>query len=223
MAQSRSPGKKRSREDSTQRILDAAVTVFAADGPKAATIDAICEIAGLNKRMVYHYFGSKQGLYEAVLAQVYQEFLSLEVSLGAMLLPTEELLAELVRRYYRFLNDHPQFVRLISHENLNDGRAARKLKLAGQKAPVITALQLALEKGQAEGRFRPGVDVTQLLVSIFSLCFFYFANRHTMAQFLGGAPLAASGMNARIQHVVELLLHGISTHTAGRRRTKGSR
>ena len=221
MADTGRPGKKRNRQDSTSRILEAAVAVFADDGPKAATIDAICSRAGLNKRMVYHYFGSKRGLYEAVLAKVYDEFLSLEVSLGAMLLPTEELLARLVGRYYEFLNDHPQFVRLISHENLNDGRAARKLKLAGQKAPVITALQLALAKGQAEGRFRPGVDATQLLVSIFSLCFFYFANRHTMAQFLGGSPLAPSSMKTRIRHVVELLLHGISTDT-GRKRAKGS-
>ncbi|HET6429507.1 MAG TPA: TetR/AcrR family transcriptional regulator [Phycisphaerae bacterium] len=209
-----SPGRdntrRRSRQDSTRRILDAAAGVFAADGPKAATIDAICAKAGLNKRMVYHYFGSKCGLYEAVLRGVYEEFFSLEVSLGSMLLPAEELLETLVRRYYTFLAAHPRFVRLIGHENLNDGRAARRLKLTGQKAPVITALELALRKGQAEGRFRPGVDATQLLISIFSLCFFYFSNRHTMEQLLGRSSMAPSRMPQRIGHVVDLLLHGIA-------------
>ena len=203
---------RRSRETSTERILRAAVEMFAENGPKATTIDAICRKAGLNKRMVYHYFGSKAGLYEHVLSSVYQQFLTLEVSLGSMFLPAEELLETLVRRYYDFLREHPQFVRLIGYENLNNGKVARKLKLAGQKAQVITALQLALEKGQAEGRFRPGVDATQLLISIFSLCFFYFANRHTMEQFLGGSAVNLGAVESRIEHVVELLLRGISVH-----------
>lgn len=203
--------RKRNREESMARILAAGVEVFAEHGPEAATVDDICARAELNKRMVYHYYGSKEGLYEKVIQEVYRQFLSLEVSLGSMLLPAEELLETLVSAYYRFLNDHPTFVRLISYENLNNGRVAERLELAGQKAPVITALQLALQKGQTEGRFRPGVDVTQLLLSIFSLCFFYFANRHTMEQFLGKSSLDAATMQDRITHVVELLLHGIST------------
>ncbi len=212
--------RKRSRQDSTQRILDAAVEVFAAHGPEAATIDEICRKADLNKRMVYHYFKSKEGLYEQVLMMVYQQFLSLEVSLGSMLLPAEELLETLVRRYYKFLSVHSELVRLISYENLNNGRVARRLGLTGQKAPVITALQLALQKGQAEGRFRAGVDATQLLISIFSLCFFYFSNRHTMEQFLGGSSMGSSGAETRISHVVELLLHGISTDSVRRKTPK---
>jgi len=219
--------RRRSRENSTQKILAAAMAVFAADGPKAATVDEICRRAGLNKRMVYHYFASKEGLYEEVLKIVYRQFLSLEVSLGSMLLPAEELLERLVRSYYQFLQEHPSFVRLISYENLNDGRVARRLELAGQKAPVITALQLALRKGQDEGRFRAGVDATQLLISIFSLCFFYFANRHTMEQFFGPGAMGGEGLEARIRHVVELLLRGIATDAvkAGRlkcRQAKGT-
>lgn len=219
--------KKRSRENSMRKLLDAAVEVFSEHGPRAATIDEICRKAALNKRMVYHYFGSKEGLYERVLQEVYQQFLSLEVSLGSMLLPAEQLLEALVRSYYKFLGAHPEYVRLISYENLNHGKTARKLHLAGQKAPVITALQLALRKGQSDKRFRPGIDVTQLLVSIFSLCFFYFANRETMGQFLGGSSMGPGGAEGRIRHVVELLLHGIATDTIQlkprrRRRTRGT-
>lgn len=206
--------KKRNRQQSIQRIIDAAIGVFARRGPDAATINEICDKAKLNKRMVYHYFGSKDGLYEQVLQTAYRQFFSLEVSLGSMLLPPEELLETLVRRYYKFLAGHPELVRLISYENLNEGRVAKRLDLTGQKAPVITALQLALQKGQSEKRFRAGIDATQLLLSIFSLCFFYFANRHTMEQFLGRSFAGRTSMEKRIQHVVELLLHGISTEAA---------
>lgn len=202
--------KKRNAVQSSERLLNAAIEVFASRGPHGPTVDEICRKADLNKRMIYHYFGSKERLYEESLRHVYQQFLSLEVMLASMLLPPEQMLKVLVRRYYEFLAEHPSFVRLISYENLNEGRVARRLKLAGQKAPVITALRLALEKGQAAGRFRKGLDVTQLLVSIFGLCFFYFSNQYTMTEFLGGATPGKKDLGGRVDHVVNLLLHGIS-------------
>lgn len=172
-------------------------------------MEAICNKAGLNKRMAYHYYGSKQALYKQALQAVYKQFFSLEVELSLMLLPPEQLLENLVRRYYRFLHEHHAFVRLISFENLNGGKTAKSLSLKGQKAPVITALTLAMEKGQNEKRFREGIDVTELLVSIFALCFFYFSNHHTMQEFLGKRQMTQAHMEIRIQHVVDMLLHGI--------------
>ena len=206
-----SMARTRDTQRSINLLLTAAVEVFSELGPRAATVDEICRRADLNKRMVYHYFSSKEGLYAEALRSVYQQFLSLEVMLGAMLLPAQELLETLVRRYYDFLASHPQFVRLISYENLNDGRVANRLKLAGQKAPVITALQLALRKGQDEGRFRRDIDPEQLLTSIFSLCFFYFSNQHTMKQFLGRGAMTRAALDTRVDHVVALLLHGIAS------------
>lgn len=205
---------KRDSQLSRKRLLDAAIEVFSLRGPRGATIDRICNRARLNKRMAYHYFGSKEQLYRQALAAVYDQFFSVEVELAAMLLPPEQLLETLVRRYYQFLSQHPAFVRLISYENLNQGRTARELSLKGKKAPVITALTLAMEKGQADGRFRPGVDVTELLTSIFSLCFFYFSNQYTMGQLLGKGCLTRSSMEGRIRHVVDLLLHGITRDNA---------
>ena len=201
--------RKRDPERSRERLVVAAIDVFARRGLEAATVEEICAQAGLNKRMVYHYFGSKAQLYRQALQAVYDHFFSLEVELGSMLLPPEQLLEVLVRRYYQFLHDNPTFVRLISFENLNQGNAASSLALAGQKAPVITALTLAMEKGRSEKRFREGIDVTELLVSIFSLCFFYFANHHTMQQFLGKGSMTTAHIEVRVKHVVDLLLHGI--------------
>jgi AcrR family transcriptional regulator len=200
---------KRNPLQSKERILQAAIDVFARRGPLAATVEEICALARLNKRMVYHYFGSKEILYRESLRVVYAQFFSLEVELGSMLLPPEQLLEMLIRRYYQFLKEHPSFVRLISHENLNEGHAARSLGLEGQKAPVITALTLAMQRGSAEKRFREGIDVAQLLVSIFALCFFYFANRHTMELFLGKGCMDPAHLEGRVRHVVDLVLRGI--------------
>jgi TetR/AcrR family transcriptional regulator len=206
------PPVRRDASATKARLLKAAVEVFADFGPRAATVDDICAKAKINKRMVYHYFVDKDDLYRQALQSVYEKFASLEVELGSMLLPAEQLLEALVRRYYRFLAEHPTFVRMISYENLNHGKMAARLDLRGQKAPVITALQLALQKGRAEGRFHRNLDATQLLVSIFGLCFFYFSNHYTMRRFLGVRAMSKAGVDARIHHVVDLLLDGICVH-----------
>ncbi len=202
--------KKRDPVQSAGRLVDAAVEVFAAHGPDAATVDKICAKAGLNKRMAYHYFGSKAGLYKEALLYVYDQFLSLEVELAAMLLPPEQLLETLVGKYYDFLRDHPAFVRLLCYENLNEGRVVRDLNLRSKKAPIISALRLALEKGQAEKKFRRNIDVNDLLVSIFALCFFFFSNQFTMKQVLGKPVMDKTRLKARKKHVADLLLRGLA-------------
>ncbi len=50
-----------------RRILDAALKVFAARGFAGARVDEIARQAATNKRMLYHYYGSKEGLFRAVL------------------------------------------------------------------------------------------------------------------------------------------------------------
>jgi len=201
---------KRNAQASKQRLLNAAIEVFARKGPGAATVDEISALAGLNKRLTYHYFGSKELLYKAALYQVYESFFSLEIELSAMLLPADELLETLVRRYYRFLDEHPDFVRMLCFENLNDAQAAREMNLQDKKAPIITALRLAQQVGQDAKRFRNDIDVADLLISIFSLCFFYFSNRYTMCQLLENNTTSLSNLDKRIKNVVALLLYGIT-------------
>ena len=201
--------RKRGSQSSMQDLLAAAIEVFAQRGPEAATVDEISRKAGLNKRMIYHYFGSKEQLYRQSLQYVYEQFRSLDISLSAMLLPVEELVETLVRQYYTFLHDHPNFVRLISYENLSGGEVVRQLGLGGQKAQIITALRLALEKGKAERQFRSGIDVPELLVSILALCFFYFSNANTMGEFVSEVAMTKPALERRVAHVVDLLLHGI--------------
>jgi len=58
---------KRNPSAARRAILDAAARAFAGQGPAGARIDAIAAEAGVNKRMLYHYFGDKNALFEAVL------------------------------------------------------------------------------------------------------------------------------------------------------------
>ena len=201
--------KQRNPQKSAQKLLEAAIEVFAQRGPEAATVDQICKKAGLNKRMLYHYFGSKQQLYQQALNHMYQQLLSLDISLETMMLSAEKIIETIVRQYYMSLKNHQNFVRLICYENLNYGRTARKLKIKDKKPPVITALQLAIKKGQAEKRFRKNIDAQKLTVSIMGMCFFYFSNEHTIKGLVGNMPMTRPALEKQIKHILDLILHGI--------------
>ena len=201
--------KKPPKVDRKQKLLEAAVATFARLGPKA-TVDEICADAEINKRMVYHYFGSKAGLYKAALMHVYNKLQTVEIELATMMLSPEEMLRQLVGQYYDFLYETPEFIRMLSFENLDDAKTARELSLKNNKAPIVEALKLALEKGHAEGHFRKDIDVKELLVSIFGLCFFYFSNHRTLEQTLGLGPMTRLAVKRRKEHVIDLILKGIS-------------
>jgi len=204
----------RDPEATRRRLLEAGIEVFAERGPEGASVSMIVAAAGVNRRMLYHYFGSKEGLYEAVIRHVYGEFCSIEVELAHVLLPVEELLRRMIRAYYEFLASHPRHVRLLSWENLRDGRAMRKSDATSMKAPILQALRIALERGQEEGRFRTDGDVKQLLISCMALSFFYFSNQYTVSQALGVKLTSREAIDARVQHVVGLVLDGIRARSA---------
>ncbi len=82
----------RNPDRTRRRGLQAAIKVFAKQGFRAVSVDEIVDLAKVNKRMVYHYFGSKDALFEAALVEVYGRIESIEfhaVELGRS--PAEKL------------------------------------------------------------------------------------------------------------------------------------
>jgi len=215
---------RRNAEASRERLLKAGVKLFAARGPDGATVAMIAREAGLNRRMLYHYFGTKEGLYRAVIRHAYGQITSVDVALIDTLLPAEELLERMIRAYHEFFIAHPEVVRLLAWENLREGRSARELELSTFKAPIVQALRVALARGKREGRFRADVDEKQLLISCMALSFFYFSNRYTVSRALGFDLLSRRAVERRVRHVVSLLLDGIRADAArGRGRVRRQR
>lgn len=202
---------RRNAAASRERLLRAGIRLFAARGPEATTVEMLAKAARLNRRMVYHYFGSKEGLYRAVVRRMYEESVSVEVELAHMLLPADELLDRIVRAHYGFLQTHPEFVRLLTWENLRCGRTARRIDIPSLKAPIVQALRIALDRGKREGRFRRDVDVKQVMISVMALCFFYFSNRHTVGRMLGFDLTRPHAIRKRVRHVIKLILEGIGS------------
>jgi AcrR family transcriptional regulator len=202
---------KKSRDilPARDRLLRAAMTCFARAGYDGTTVDEIVAAAQVNKRMVYHYFGDKERLYHAVLAEAYRSLELVEIDALSHRTDFDALTAEIVRTYFNFLRDHPEFVRLLLWENLNDGAGLAQADFRLSKDPMLTALSRLLRDGIAAGRIRADMDARYLLISLIGLCLIYSSNRYTLSQSLrldlGSAAVRETG----ILHVTKLLLEGI--------------
>ncbi|MFX8605046.1 TetR family transcriptional regulator, partial [Acinetobacter baumannii] len=91
-------------------ILAAATAEFASKGLTGARVDEIAERAGFNKRMLYHYFGNKDDLFQAVIENVYIDVWEAEAALDLDQLPPVDALARLVAFTWQYYLDHPEFI-----------------------------------------------------------------------------------------------------------------
>ena len=196
-------------EQSRQRILDAAIGLFAQKGFAGASVDEIVGAAHINKRMVYHYFGSKARLFQAALAHEYAKLEALETETLHPGEPIEKVMASIVHAYFSFLQANPEFVRLLLWENLNEGRNLEQMEIPLNKSPVLDLLVKAIDNGKRNGTIRREVDPRLLLVSLIGNCMVYFSNRHTLSRVLD-LDLGSPAMLERAKKTVtDLLLHGV--------------
>ena len=168
------------------RILRAATQEFARHGFGGARGDRIAKRARSSERMVYYYFGSKEGLFRAVLEAAYD---TLGVAEQALVLddkPPREALAHFCRFVWRWYAEHPEFIGVLTAENQLQARHLRRsARLDVLVAPVVRMLAALLERGERGGAFRPGLDAADLYVSIAGLGYFRVSNRFTLSAVLG--------------------------------------
>jgi TetR/AcrR family transcriptional regulator len=189
---------------SKQRILEEAAAEFAAAGFAGARIDRIARRARLNVRMIYYHFGSKRGLYRAVLQSIYEE-MSRVLERVPPSAPNRPL--EAFSLYVDLLTDEPRFADVLVREML-DG--AKHLKALWKERPELFrqihyhARQL-IEQGIAAGELKP-LDPAMTVLTVTSTICFLTAVRHAHALFLD--PKRAQSVDWK-QHLQTLLLDGI--------------
>ncbi len=158
---SQKPGRRaRDPQRTQQRILEAALTDFSAKGLAGARVDAIARRAGVNKRMLYHYFGNKVGLFSAVLAKKIAER---EALLAAAPEPPSEML---VHWFNAGCND-PDWFRLLAWEALQPG-SGKVVHEERRRAILGRALE-AIRQRQAKGLLPAGLAPEHLLITLMAL------------------------------------------------------
>ncbi|AEI95987.1 MULTISPECIES: TetR/AcrR family transcriptional regulator [Roseobacter] len=174
--------KRKTRDaDATKlRIMQAAKKEFAKHGLGGARVDEIAERAKANKRMIYHYFGSKEKLFKAVLEAAYLDIRNAEQKLDLESMPAEQALEHLVRFTWDYYLKHPEFITLVNSENLHRARHLKKSEvIAVASRKFVAMMQSLLDRGVKEGVFRPGIDATQLNITIAAIGYYYLTNRFT--------------------------------------------
>lgn len=188
-------------------ILKAATHEFTVNGFNGARVDAIATASGANKRMIYHYFGDKEGLYVAVLEETYIAIRTAEIGLKLTDRDPVGGMRELVEFTWDYFIEHPEFLSLLGTENMHRARyLKRSRRIRDLHSPLIGMISQLLERGAKLGVFRKGVDPVQLYVSIAALGFFYLSNRHTLSTIFGRDLSGKAMLKERGDHIVEVVL-----------------
>jgi len=172
----------RDAEATKARILDAAKKEFARNGLGGARVDVIAERAKANKRMIYHYFSSKEVLFQTVLEDAYVAIRTAEQKLQLDHLEPKEALEKLVRFTWDYYLKNPEFLTLVNSENLHRARHLKKSEVVKVYSRRFVAMvEGILSRGVAAGVFRPGIDPVQLNLTIAAIGYYYLTNRFTGA------------------------------------------
>ncbi len=167
-------------EETRFNILEVATAEFADKGLSGARIDEIAERTNSSKRMIYYYFGSKEGLYRAVLERAYTAVREVDADNRRDDLDPDAALRDVVGVTFDYHNQHPEFVRLVMNENILRGAHVGEVPgIRERNRKVIDQLRAILARGVASGHFREGVDPVELHMTISALCFYNVSNRYT--------------------------------------------
>ena len=191
-ASTRAPSTRRTgvREQAAQttrdNILKAAIKVFARYGYEGGSVEKISKAAKSFDRMIYYYFGSKEGLFIEVLEEIYRRMNDAETTLDIRLETPVEALKAVVRFVSQYYRKHPEFVTLLNTENLHKGKhISKSMRAREYSSPAVSVIEKVLAAGVASQEFRADLRARDLYLLIASMGYFYQSNRYTLSAFLG--------------------------------------
>jgi AcrR family transcriptional regulator len=192
------------------RILKAARNEFMHHGYSGARIERISRAGRSSDRMIYYYFGSKEGLYIEVLEGVYSALGAAESRLELDESQPLEALRTLIAFTWNYYLAHPEFVALLSNENLQRGRHIHKsLTVAQLSRPMLDILGRVLDEGARQGVFRAGLDVRHVYLTLAALGYFYLSNRYTLSSFLGSELMRREQCDAWLAEMTRVMLASV--------------
>ncbi len=200
-------GRTNDADETRNNILDVATREFADKGLAGARIDEIAEKTNSSKRMIYYYFGGKDELYRAVLAQAYARIRSQEVELDFQSLSADQALRAQIEHTFDYHAENPDFVRLVMNENIHRGaHIAHVPDLKTRNRSVIALLKTIIDRGVDDGLFRDDIDPVDLHMSISALCFYNVSNRYTFANNFGVDFATDAFLKDRRSQVADIVL-----------------
>jgi TetR/AcrR family transcriptional regulator len=198
---------KRNAELARIRILTAARQEFVDKGYEGARVDDIALNSRFSKNLIYHYFGSKEALFVAVLDDLYESFLHRRKDIDFTAFGPEVGMRNFVHETILALREHSQIISLLNSENLHKARHVRKsTRVRVLYRSMMAQLRELLSRGAAKGVFRAGIDPINLYISISALMYHFLSNQYTLSAVLNARLDGPQALKARAEHVTEMIL-----------------
>jgi AcrR family transcriptional regulator len=189
-----------------ENILRAATRVFARHGYDGGSIEKISKSAKSVDRMIYYYFGNKEGLFIEVLENAYRRMNDAELRLKLDTSRPVEALDAVIGFVLSYYRKNPAFITLLNTENLQRGKHIAKSDRARQySSPAIAIVNELLQNGIEQKLFRKDVSARNVYLLIAATAYFYMSNRYTLSAFLGEnlkTPEAIANWQAFIRSTV---------------------
>jgi TetR/AcrR family transcriptional regulator, upper aerobic nicotinate degradation pathway regulator len=187
----------RVRESTRDNILRAATRVFARYGYDGGSIEKISKSAKSVDRMIYYYFGSKEGLLIEVLENAYRRMNDAELKLKLDTSQPVDGLNSVIAFVLSYYRKNPEFITLLNTENLQRGKHIVKSERAREySSPAIAIINELLQNGMAQKLFRKDVSARNVYLLIVATAYFYMSNRYTLSAFLGENLQTADAIEA---------------------------
>jgi len=179
----RTPARQQDPEGTRANIIEVASQEFALNGLSGARIDEIAAKTRSSKRMIYYYFGDKEGLYLSALEAAYATVREGEAELDIAGLSPVDGMRRLVEFTFDHHHQHENFIRMVMIENIHHGQYLERSGVVRElNVTAIARIKELYERGVSEGHFRPGLDPLEIHWQISALCFFNVSNRATFSQ-----------------------------------------
>jgi AcrR family transcriptional regulator len=205
------PTRTQDPEGTRNNILEIASQEFALNGLAGARIDVIAARTRSSKRMIYYYFGDKEGLYLSALENAYRMVREGEAKLDTEGLPPIEALRRLVEFTFDHHHRHEEFIRMVMIENIHHGEYLdRSQAIRELNVTAIDHIAAIYARGVAEEQFRPGLDPLELHWQVSALCFFNVSNRATFSKIFGRDIGAEDALAALRRNAVDMVLRFVA-------------
>ena len=193
--------------ETREAILEAAERMFGDEGLEGARTEAIAAAAGVNKALLYYYFGSKDRLYRAVLEGYLADFNRQALELLSSKGSARSLLLRYINLHFDFIGAHrhhgPLFQRMLMADQKSLARLAREYFL-----PRSKALLKVIERGMRTGEFRR-MDSTHAAISLLSLIAFYFSSAPVLRAVSGIDAYAKANLARRKEEVLKFVRYAL--------------
>jgi len=204
-------GWKQDPEGVRANILAVALQEFSRHGLSGARMDEIAAKTRTSKRMIYYYFGDKEGLYRFVLEEAYRDVRKGEEALSLDHLAPREAMTQLVQFTFDHHRLNPDFIRLVMIENIHHGEYLEHSEvIRNLNETAISRIEMIYQKGVAEGAFRAGLSSLVIHWQISALSFFNVSNKISFSLLFGDELFEKQGQIALRQYAAETVLRFVS-------------